>query len=104
MSRRQWLIKIPASATQVRSLYAFEGQRDQDLSFEEGVLIVAHPAKDASSEWLYGMMPLNGKKGWVPKSYVETLRELPLLRVQQRQADLRSKYSPPPSFDSAIRL
>ena len=36
-------------------------------------MIVAHPAKDASSPWWYGMSVEEGRKGWVPHSYVEEM-------------------------------
>lgn len=58
---------------QVRSLYAYEGQRDVDVSFPENVIILAHPAKDASSPWWYGMVVKSGEKGWFPHSYVDEI-------------------------------
>merc|ERR1712093_754940 len=60
---------------QVRSLYAYEASGEQDASFRDNLLIIAHPPKDSASEWLYGMVPSTGSRGWLPKSYVE---ELPL--------------------------
>ena len=57
----------------VRTLFAYEGQREVDLSFKENVAIVAHPAKDESSPWWYGMLVEEGRKGWFPHSYVEQM-------------------------------
>lgn len=67
-----WLIGFVA-ATKVRSLYPYDGQRDQDASFSANLLIVAHPAKDQQSDWLYGIVPATGSRGWLPKTYVEEL-------------------------------
>ena len=65
---------ICLSASRVRSLYAYEAQRDQDASFGENLLIIAHPPMDPASDWLYGMVSVTGSKGWLPKTYVEELR------------------------------
>ena len=56
-----------------RSLYAYEGQRGEDLSFAEGVVILAHLAKDPSSPWWYGAIASSGAKGWFPASYIESI-------------------------------
>ncbi|WWD16911.1 hypothetical protein CI109_101343 [Kwoniella shandongensis] len=61
------------NALRVRSLYEFQGTRDVDLSFKENVVILAHPAKDQSSDWWYGLSVKEGSKGWFPKSYVEEM-------------------------------
>jgi hypothetical protein len=58
----------------VRTLYAYEGQREVDLSFKENVVIIAHPAKDPSSPWWYGTVVDGGKSGWFPHSYVEEMK------------------------------
>ncbi|ORX36220.1 hypothetical protein BD324DRAFT_627945 [Kockovaella imperatae] len=63
-----------ATSLRVRSLYPYEGQRDVDLSFKEDIVLVAHPAKDASSPWWYGIMVDGGGKGWFPHSYVEEIK------------------------------
>ena len=56
-------------------MYPYEAQREQDAGFAENLLIIAHPAKDKTSDWLYGMVVATGSKGWLPKTYVEELRE-----------------------------
>jgi hypothetical protein len=58
----------------VRTLYPYEGQRDVDLSFKENVVIIAHPSKDDSSPWWYGMVVDGGAKGWFPHNYVEEMK------------------------------
>ncbi|GAA5957438.1 hypothetical protein JCM21900_003306 [Sporobolomyces salmonicolor] len=61
----------------MRSLYTYEGQRDEDLSFEENRVILANPAKDEESAWWYGVIETSGKKGWIPKAYVEEIAAQP---------------------------
>ncbi|GEM10145.1 rho guanyl-nucleotide exchange factor [Rhodotorula toruloides] len=59
----------------VRSLYSYEAQRDEDLSFAENRVLLAHPAKDSNGDWWYGSTELEGAKlGWFPKGYVEEIR------------------------------
>lgn len=57
----------------MRSLYAYEGQRVEDLSFGENLVIAANPPKDPDSPWWYGKIESTGKAGWVPKSYIEKI-------------------------------
>lgn len=35
---------------------------------------MAHPAKDSSSPWWYGMLLQEGKSGWFPNNYVEEIK------------------------------
>ncbi|PPQ97490.1 hypothetical protein CVT26_002719 [Gymnopilus dilepis] len=56
----------------VRSLYAFEGDGPEDLSFPENVVIVANPSK-TGGDWWYGTMVQTGKSGLFPKTYVEVI-------------------------------
>ena len=35
---------------------------------------MAHPAKDSSSPWWYGMLMQEGKSGWFPNNYVEEIK------------------------------
>ncbi|ORY26048.1 hypothetical protein BCR39DRAFT_542389 [Naematelia encephala] len=62
------------SNIRARTLFAYEGQRDVDLTFKEDVVMVCHKAKDPSSDWWYGMLVNGGEKGWVPKAYVEEIK------------------------------
>ena len=55
-------------------MFAYEGQRDVDLSFIENVVVEAHPAKDPESPWWYGTLVKEGKTGWFPHAYVEEMK------------------------------
>jgi hypothetical protein len=61
----------------VRTLFPYEGQRDVDLSFNENMVVVAHPAKDPSSPWWYGLLVDGGQKGWFPHDYVSEMKREP---------------------------
>ncbi|KAH8977407.1 hypothetical protein EDB86DRAFT_3237574 [Lactarius hatsudake] len=54
----------------VRSLYPYDGQRAEDLSFGENLVIVAHPSK-SGGDWWYGTVASSGKAGFFPKTYVQ---------------------------------
>ncbi|OCH86200.1 hypothetical protein OBBRIDRAFT_797422 [Obba rivulosa] len=54
----------------VRSLFAYEGQRPEDLSFGENLILIAHPSK-SGGDWWYGTLVKDGKAGFFPKTYVE---------------------------------
>lgn len=58
----------------VRTLFPYEGQRDVDLSFNENMVVIAHPAKDSSSPWWYGLLVDGGNKGWFPHDYVTEMQ------------------------------
>lgn len=57
-----------------RTLYAYDGQRSEDLSFGENVVINVNPPKDSESPWAFGTIENSRKSGWIPKSYVEALK------------------------------
>lgn len=62
----------------VRTLYHYAGQRDEDLSFEENMVVLAHPAKNgAPSDWWYGTLLTDaaGVKGTFPSAYVEDIEK-----------------------------
>ncbi|GAA5912265.1 hypothetical protein JCM6882_005211 [Rhodosporidiobolus microsporus] len=62
----------------VRALYTYEAQRDEDLSFAENRVILAHPSKDSAGEWWYGSTELEGATlGWIPKAYIEEIHAQP---------------------------
>ncbi|KAI0657182.1 hypothetical protein C8Q70DRAFT_1005943 [Cubamyces menziesii] len=54
----------------VRSLYAYQAQRPEELSFGENLILTAHPSK-SGSDWWYGTVVRDGKSGFFPKTYVE---------------------------------
>ena len=70
----------------MRTLFAYDGQREVDLSFAENVVLEAHPAKDSSNAWWYGTAVKEGKKGWFPHNYVEEMHR----KGQRRKAWLTS--------------
>lgn len=56
----------------VRTLYPYSGQREEDLSFNENEIVIAHPGKDGSNDdWLYGTLltGATGSKGQFPRAY-----------------------------------
>jgi len=59
----------------VRSLYPYEGQRAEDLSFGENMTLDAHPSK-SGGDWWYGTMSRTGKKGFFPRSYVDVVEKV----------------------------
>ncbi|EJU05869.1 hypothetical protein DACRYDRAFT_113893 [Dacryopinax primogenitus] len=59
----------------VRTLYAYQGQRDADLTFQENFVIAAHPAK-AGGDWWYGEVATTGALGFFPRSYVEEMSNI----------------------------
>nr|VWP01440.1 NAD-dependent protein deacylase (EC (Regulatory protein SIR2 homolog) [Ganoderma boninense] len=54
----------------VRSLYAYEAQRPEEISFGENIVLTAHPSK-TGGDWWYGTAVQGGKTGFFPKTYVE---------------------------------
>ncbi|EIN07872.1 hypothetical protein PUNSTDRAFT_103983 [Punctularia strigosozonata HHB-11173 SS5] len=60
-------------ALRVRSLYAYEGQRPEDLSFGENLVLTAHPSK-SGGDWWYGTLVRDGKSGFFPKTYVQEVQ------------------------------
>ncbi|KAF8589690.1 hypothetical protein K439DRAFT_300209 [Ramaria rubella] len=59
----------------VRSLYPYEGQRTEDLSFDENVLIKAYPSK-SGGDWWYGTLVKEGRSGFFPSTYVLELENV----------------------------
>jgi len=56
-----------------RALYDFEGTNPDDLSFSIGDIINAVANSQPESGWLQG--ELNGKEGWFPGNFVETIQD-----------------------------
>jgi len=54
----------------VRTLYPYDGQRAEDLSFGENLVITAHASK-TGSHWWHGTILSSGKSGFFPKTYVQ---------------------------------
>lgn len=55
-----------------RALYQFEGTNPDDLSFNVGDIINSVANSQPESGWLQG--ELNGKEGWFPGNFVETIQ------------------------------
>lgn len=53
--------------------FAYEGQRAEDLSFAENVILLVNPAKDDASDWWYGTLESSGRSGFVPRSYLDKI-------------------------------
>lgn len=70
-----------------RTLYAYDGQRSEDLSFGENVVINVNPPKDSDSPWAFGTIENSRKSGWIPKSYVEALEGMFVLLMLLSVAD-----------------
>ncbi|KIK11528.1 hypothetical protein PISMIDRAFT_690290 [Pisolithus microcarpus 441] len=62
-------IDTSTSDLRVRSLYPYETQRAEDLSFGENVVIEAHPSK-FGGDWWYGTTVNDGRSGFSPQPYV----------------------------------
>jgi hypothetical protein len=64
---------------------------------------MAHPAKDSSSPWWYGMLLQEGKSGWFPNNYVEEIKReyrchverISLRILPAHDPDYRHLISPP---------
>lgn len=97
MNTGQFRARIPSTCVsfayysfleyRVRSLYAYQAQRPEELSknnhlvslnganvgfsaFGENLILTAHPSK-SGSDWWYGTLVRDGKSGFFPKTYVE---------------------------------
>ncbi|KAG9035365.1 hypothetical protein FRB95_011385 [Tulasnella sp. JGI-2019a] len=55
-----------------RTLYPYEAQRDEEISFLENYVVLAHPSKSGDA-WWYGTLVQGGKKGFFPNAYVQIL-------------------------------
>ncbi|PFH53549.1 hypothetical protein AMATHDRAFT_73354 [Amanita thiersii Skay4041] len=59
----------------VRSLYPFEGDGPDDLSFGDNLIIVAHPSR-SGGDWWHGTLVSTGKSGLFPKTFVEVVKPI----------------------------
>ncbi|KAI8146299.1 hypothetical protein BJV82DRAFT_412188 [Fennellomyces sp. T-0311] len=59
----------------VKSLYEYQGARNDDLSFGEDEIIKAHPHKETASDWWYGTSLTTKQVGFFPRAYVEIVEE-----------------------------
>ncbi|KAF8216277.1 hypothetical protein K438DRAFT_1953239 [Mycena galopus ATCC 62051] len=59
----------------VRSLYAYEGDGTEDITFAEHVILIANPSK-TGGDWWYGKSLRDGASGLFPKAYVQEITTL----------------------------
>ncbi|TFK20128.1 hypothetical protein FA15DRAFT_600278 [Coprinopsis marcescibilis] len=57
----------------VRSLYAYEGDGADDLSFPENAILNANPSK-TGGDWWFGVIARTGQSGLFPKTYVDIVK------------------------------
>lgn len=56
----------------MRTLYAFDASRPQDLTFTPDVILLAHPPLSSeNADWYFAHAADGSGQGWVPQSYVE---------------------------------
>ncbi|RDB19337.1 Actin cytoskeleton-regulatory complex protein pan1 [Hypsizygus marmoreus] len=68
------LADIDKSIThRARTLYAFEGEGPDDLSFGENLVLTVNPSK-TGGDWWYGTLVNTGKSGVFPKTYIEVVK------------------------------
>ncbi|GAA5798518.1 hypothetical protein EDC94DRAFT_593478 [Helicostylum pulchrum] len=59
----------------VKTLYEYQGVREDDLSFSANETLKAHPSKDKGSDWWYGTSLSTNQVGFFPRTYVEVIEE-----------------------------
>ncbi|KAK4521682.1 uncharacterized protein ATC70_004214 [Mucor velutinosus] len=59
----------------VKTLYEYQGMREDDLSFSANETLKAHPSKDKGSDWWYGTSLATNAVGFFPRTYVEVVEE-----------------------------
>lgn len=77
--------------------YAFQPRGDDDVSLEEGDLVLVRVRKEDG--WWWGVHWDNGTRGWFPASYVEQASEQSMAAWANRQTDNAGK--PSPTFEAA---
>ena len=65
-----------SSADQIKyvALYPYQSEKDDELAFDEGDVILVNPNQACDPGWLAG--ELNGKVGWFPEGYVQRSDQL----------------------------
>ncbi|KAG2195516.1 hypothetical protein INT47_002712 [Mucor saturninus] len=59
----------------VKTLYEYQGVREDDLSFSANETLKAYPSKDKGSDWWYGTSLSTNQVGFFPRTYVEVIEE-----------------------------
>ncbi|KAJ7041981.1 hypothetical protein C8F04DRAFT_1077868 [Mycena alexandri] len=61
-----------STEVRVRSLYAYEGDGAEDITFAENVILIANPSK-TGGDWWYAKSVRDGASGMFPKTYVQEI-------------------------------
>ncbi|KAG8932121.1 hypothetical protein FRC01_000235 [Tulasnella sp. 417] len=64
-----------SSEHRTRTLYPYEAQRAEEISFGENQVILAHPSK-SGDVWWYGSLARGGPKGFFPYTYVQVIDQV----------------------------
>lgn len=65
----------------MKTLYEYQGVREDDLSFSANETLKAHPSKDKGSDWWYGTSLLTNQVGFFPRTYVEVIEEGRIVQI-----------------------
>lgn len=69
------ILILPNIVYRVKTLYEYQGVREDDLSFSANETLKAHPSKDKGSDWWYGTSLSTNQVGFFPRTYVEVIEE-----------------------------
>ena len=69
-------VEAASAADQIKyvALYPYQSEKDDELTFREGDVIMVNPNQACDPGWLAG--ELNGKVGWFPEGYVQRSDQL----------------------------
>ncbi|KAJ7500362.1 hypothetical protein B0H11DRAFT_1908822 [Mycena galericulata] len=76
----------------VRSLYAYEADGAEDISFAENVILIANPSK-TGGDWWYGKLLRDGRSGMFPKTYVQEITTMKAKAVYEYTASNADELS-----------
>ncbi|KAG8833257.1 hypothetical protein FRC17_011032 [Serendipita sp. 399] len=80
------------TSQKMRTLYPYQAQREEELSFNNNIVIVAHPSK-SGGPWWYGVSPSTGEKGFLPRSYLQAMEEVLAIALYDFQASNADEMS-----------
>ncbi|KAG8868591.1 hypothetical protein FRC20_003109 [Serendipita sp. 405] len=69
----------------MRTLYPYQAQRAEEMSFNNNIVVVSHPSK-SDGPWWYGVSPSTGERGFVPRSYLQPMEEVSAIALYDFQA------------------
>lgn len=82
-----------------RSLYAYEGDGPEDLSFAENLVLIVNPSK-SGSDWWFGTTLKDGRSGLFPKTYIEVVQPTKAKAIYAYETNSTDEYS----FDEGDEL